>query len=394
VRLLFVVQRYGIEVAGGAERACREYATHLAGRGHEVEVLTSCARAYTDWANEYPPGTTVIDGVKVHRLPVRAAREDRFFGPLNGRVVWGRKPVPLYLQEQWMASQGPLVEGIEDWLEEHAWQFDFAIFFTYLYYTTWAGLPVAASATATILHPTAHDEPPLYLEVFDTMFRTPSALAFLTHEEEQLVIRRFHPRAPSKVVGVGVDVDAVGDGAAFRERFGLGDRPYLTYVGRVDPGKGATELFDYFVAYKERRPGPLALVVVGDPVSPVLEHPDIISVGFVDEALKDGAVAGATAFVQPSYFESFSMVLVEAWLQGTPALVQGRCDVLVGQARRSGGGIPYRGYAEFEAAVDLLLEQPALAARLGEAGRAFVRATYGWETVLDNYERFLRRVKR
>src|SRR5688572_11369211 len=100
MRLLYVVQRYGHEVAGGAELHCRQFATHLAGRGHEVHALTSCAVSYVDWANEYAPGIEDVDGVTVHRLPVVVPRRDETFGPLNARVVWGYKPVPLHLQRE------------------------------------------------------------------------------------------------------------------------------------------------------------------------------------------------------------------------------------------------------------------------------------------------------
>ncbi|MDQ3946621.1 MAG: glycosyltransferase family 1 protein, partial [Actinomycetota bacterium] len=115
MRLLFVVQRYGREVAGGAEFACREFATRLAQRGHNVEVLTSRAQSYVDWADVYPGGTAELDGVTVHRLSVISPRSDRFFGPLNARTAWGQRPVPLYLQEQWIRSSGPLLDGLGPW---------------------------------------------------------------------------------------------------------------------------------------------------------------------------------------------------------------------------------------------------------------------------------------
>jgi len=389
MRLLFVVQRYGWEVAGGAERHCREFATRLAARGHEVEVLSTCAVSYVDWANVYEPGTSTLDGVAVHRLPVAHPRDDRKFGSLNARVVWGRKPVPLYLQEEWMRSQGPYVPPLVSWLEQRADSFQVVIFVTYLYYTTWRGLPAAAGLTSTVLHPTAHDEPPLYLPLFDLTFRLPSAFAFLTEEEASLVHRRFRVRKTSLVVGVGVDMKPGGDAATFRHASGLGERPYLVFVGRVDPAKGSDELVDLFAAYKNRNPGPLALVVVGDPVQLPVTHPDVIVTGFVDEATKQSILAGALALVHPSYFESFSMVLTEAWAHRKPALVQGHCEVLEGQVRRSGGGIPYRGFAEFEAALDMLLENPGLATALGEAGRRYVEQNYAWDTVLDRYEELL-----
>jgi glycosyltransferase involved in cell wall biosynthesis len=390
VRLLFVAQRYGLEVPGGAELACREFARRLAARGHHVEVLTSRALSYVDWADAYPAGTEELEGVLVHRLGVSAPRDDRIFGPMHARVPFGAHRVPPFFQREWMRVQGPHLPELAPWLRERAATFDGVIFFTYLYYTATAGLPAAAGLTRTVLHPTAHDEPPLYLSLFDLTLRLPSALAFLTEEEAELVAERFHVTQPSTVTGLGVDLDATGDAAAFRRSVpGLGNRPYLLYVGRVDPGKGSVELFDYVREYARRNPSDLALVVVGDPVEPPAPHPDIFITGFVADAMKRGAVAGALALIQPSYFESFSLVLIEAWAQGKAALVQGRCDVLEGHARRSGGGIPYRGYAEFEVALDRLRSDPGLVDALGAAGRRYAVSRYAWDGILTRYEAFL-----
>ncbi|HVE47419.1 MAG TPA: glycosyltransferase family 4 protein [Acidimicrobiales bacterium] len=394
MRLLYVVQRYGLEVAGGAELHCRQFATRMARRGHEVEVVTTCAQSYVDWANVYPPGTTDVDGVTVHRLVTSRPRDPARFGPLNDRVPWGPRPIALHVQRAWMHAQGPLVPELVPWLSERAraGAHDAAIFFTYLYWTTWAGLPAVAGRMPTVMHPTAHDEPSLSLSLFDATFRLPDAIAYSTEEERALVRRRFRVDPPSAVLGIGFDLDLSGDAGAFRDGHGLGDAPYIVVVGRVDAAKGSDELFDFFLAYKERHPGPLKLVVVGEPVQTPPAHPDLVVTGFVDEATKRGAVEGATLLVQPSYFESFSMVLAEAWLQRRPALVQGHCDTLAGHARRSGGAIAYRGYAEFEAALELVTGDPKLAGRLAEAGRRYIASTYGWDVVLDSYEELLAQV--
>lgn len=390
MRLLHVVQRYGREVAGGAELACRLLATRMAARGHEVHVLTSRARSYVDWADHYPAGEEEIDGVVVHRLSVDRPRDDRRFGELNRRAAYGHQPVALPLQREWMRAQGPSLPGLRPWLAREAAGFHAVDFWTYLYRTTHDGLPEAARRTPTLLHPTAHDEPALRLSIFDGLARLPDAIVCLTLEELHLVQRRFRPRAHTAVVGLGVDM-APGDATKFRAGAGggsgVGDAPYLVCVGRIDPGKGTDELVAFFATYKARRPGPLKLVLVGEPVRPLAPHPDVVVTGWVDDDARRGAVAGALALVQPSYFESFSLVLVEAFALGTAALVQGRSDVLAGHARRSGGAIPYEGYAEFEAAVDWLLEGPDLARRLGAAGRAYVERDYGWDRVLDRYER-------
>jgi glycosyltransferase involved in cell wall biosynthesis len=393
-RLLFVVQRYGSEVAGGAELFCREYATRLAGRGHDVTVLTSCAVSYVDWANHYEPGEHVLDGVRVHRLPVVSPRDNELFGPLHARVVNGAKPTPMYLQREWMRQQGPYVAELPAWLHEHAGSYDIVAFFTYLYYTTWAGLPAAAAHAPTVLHPTAHDEPALYLTLFDLMYRHATGLGYLSEEEQWLVERRFRPRRPTAVLGVGMDLEATGDGARFRQAYAVGDRPYVLYVGRIDPHKGALELAEMFKAYKVRSPGPLALVVVGEPVVPFPPDPDVVVTGFVDEQVKRDAIDGALALVQPSYFESFSMVVTEAWAQRRPVLAQSRNAVVRGQVFRSGGGLVYEGFAEFEAALELLVGDKELRVALAEAGRRYVESRYRWDAVLDRYERFLESIMR
>ena len=392
MRLLYVVQRYGPEVAGGAETHCRYFATRLAARGHDVEVLTSCAASHSGWANAYPAGDSEIDGVGVHRLPVARPRDEAFFARLNERVVWGVRPAPVHLQQRWIESQGPVISGLRPWLAERAGGYDAVIFFTYLFHPTWAGLPAASAVAPTVLHPTAHDEPALGVRLYDTTFRHPSAFAFSSEEEAALVARRFRITQRRAVIGVGTEIDPPvdpGAEAALRSAHGLGDRPYVLYLGRVEPGKGAQELFAFFCAYKQRRPGPLALVMAGTVVEDPGRHPDVVLTGFVSDAERTALLAGALALVQPSYFESFSMVLTEAWAQRVPALVQGHCAVLEGQARRSGGAIPYRGFAEFEAALERLVSDAGLRRSLGDAGRRYTEANYRWDAVLGRYEALL-----
>jgi glycosyltransferase involved in cell wall biosynthesis len=63
--------------------------------------------------------------------------------------------------------------------------------------------------------------------------------------------------------------------------------------------------------------------------------------------------------------------------------------VLVGHAHRSGAAIPYRGFAEFEVALDMLVNEAGLADTMGQKGRAYVEREYAWPVVLDRYERLL-----
>ena len=113
---------------------------------------------------------------------------------------------------------------------------------------------------------------------------TPTAFCFHTAAERTLV-ERMYPVAdkPQIVLGLGVG-ESQGAGRSGAEILGLGDRPYIVSVGRVDEHKGSKMLARFFATYKERNPGPLALALVG-PVSFDLEpHPDIVVTGAVSRA--------------------------------------------------------------------------------------------------------------
>ncbi len=391
MKLLYVVQRYGEKIVGGSEAACRLFSEELVRRGHEVEVLTSCAHSYIDWADEYDPGTEVINGVVVHRLPVVERRTDDVFGHLHGYVMSHPGSLPLFEQQRWAKVMGPQLLDQRAWLLKNASRFEAAIFMTYLYTTTTSGLPTLANQIPVVLQPTAHDEPPAYVSLFRALFRQADAFLYFTPEERKIVERLFVMEANGKTIGIGIDRSSIpGNGERFRKDFDLGDAPYLLYVGRLDPSKGVGELIRFFSELKSRSDSNLKLVLAGDKQIEIPNHPDIFLTGFLDEQQKRDALAGSLALVQSSYFESFSIVLCESWVQKRPALVQGRCEVLRGQALRSGGAIPYEGFAEFEAAVLYLLANPETAKGMGIAGDEYVKNNYQWDTVMQQFEETVR----
>jgi glycosyltransferase involved in cell wall biosynthesis len=172
----------------------------------------------------------------------------------------------------------------------------------------------------------------------------------------------------------------------------IGDRPYLLSLGRVDGFKGTTMLGAFFAAYKDRHPGPLALVVAGPVTASPPSHPDVVVTGPVDEADKWALLRGATAFVQPSPHEAFSIVLMEAWSQGLAVVVNARCAATREHCERSGGGLWFDSYPQFEALVTRLVGDGALRAFLGGRGQAYVEANFRWPTIIDRYAAFADRV--
>jgi glycosyltransferase involved in cell wall biosynthesis len=140
--------------------------------------------------------------------------------------------------------------------------------------------------------------------------------------------------------------------------------------------------------YRRRRPFCPRLVLIGpvqDRLTATGADPVVLA-GPQPEDVKWGALAAAELLVAPSAQESFSLVLLEAWLAGTPVVVNGRCRATVEHCHRSGGGIWFDEYGDFEAGVDRLLADPELRRRLADRGGRYTREVFSWTAVLDRYE--------
>jgi glycosyltransferase involved in cell wall biosynthesis len=387
-RLAFVVQRYGPEIDGGAEYECRRVAEALAPH-HDVEVLTTCARDYLTWRNVYPPGVETLNGVRVRRFPVDRPRRVRAFGRYADWLY--ATPHTFFDEAEWVRRQGPLTPLLVEWIRAHADDHDGFLFYTYLYLPTTLGLPLVAHKA--VLVPTAHDERPIYLDLFRSLFRIPRGLIFQVEEERAFVEERFHTEhLPSAVIGAGIDPVTDADAARFRRQHGL-EGPYFLYVGRVDVEKGCRALVDAFLAWRERAGELVTLVLMGTVALKLSRHPAVRALGFRPEAEKHDAIAGATALVMPSPHESFSFVILEAWSQGTPVLATARSAVLRGHVERSGAGLLYdRAPGDFGTVAGSLLGDEPLRKTLGERGRAYVETRYRWPGITRQYLDFVAQV--
>lgn len=385
MHVAFVTPRYGVQVMGGAETAARLLGEHLVSEcGWEVDAFSTCALDHVTWNDVLEPGVGDLNGVRVHRFRSAAGR-DRGFYQLDARLRLGPRHATEQEAARWVELNGPVTPELVDAVRASG--ADVVAFYPYLYYPTVRA--IGRVPMPAVLHPAAHDEPALYLPVFRSTFARADALCYHTVAERQLV-QRVHPVAgrPQIVLGLGVGENA-GAGRPGGEILGIGERPYLVSVGRVDDHKGSTMLAAFFRTYKERRPGPLALALVGPVAASVPPHPDVFVTGGVSEADKWDIVRDATASVSPSALESFSLVVLEAWVQGVPVVVNATCAPTREHCERSGGGLWFGSYREFEAVLDRLLQDAPLRRTLGERGRAYVDRHYRWPVLIRRYARFL-----
>jgi glycosyltransferase involved in cell wall biosynthesis len=375
-----VVQRYGADISGGAELHARYIAEHLAHHA-EVRVLTTCARDYLTWRNAFPPGEERVHGVPVERFPVAQERNLDDFARRSRQVFEERHSVRDELA--WLDSEGPVSPALLAAAARAGREMDWVLFFSARYHHAYHG--ARAAGARAILVPTAERDPAMGLSIFPPLFRGVRAIMYNSPEERALIQAvASNEHVPGVVVGVGSEVPEDVSPARARQKFGLSDR-FVIYVGRIDTNKGCAELFDLFLRYVERRQTSIDLVLIGTAVLPIPRHPRIRHLGYVSDQDKFDAIAAAEVLVVPSYFESLSMAALEAWALGRPVLANARCDVLVGQCMRSNAGLYYEGANEFSGALDALLGEPALAARLGANGRAFYQRQYSWPVIEGTY---------
>lgn len=386
MKIAFVPPRYGREVIGGAENAVRMFAQHLAALGDEVEVFTSCALDAGTWADEYGEGTVDIEGVRVHRFRSTSGRDPGFQALSDELLPRGRGATG---DRRWIDLQGPVMPAALDAAARS--DAEAVVLYPYLYWPAVAGLERLPERA--VFHPAAHDEPPLHLPVFQALFRRPRALVFQTEAERTLVRRLFDvEHVPHLLLGLGVEAPpSAPEPLRGRRAIGLGERPYLLCVGRVDDGKGAEMLAAAFARYKERHPGPLALVFAGPVVHTPPLTPDIFLTGVVDEETKWDLLAGAEVYIHPSPHEAFSIALMEAWSVERPIVVNGRCAATREHCARSGGGLWFGSFGELEVVLDRLLADARLRHRLGAAGRSYVEQLFLWPSLIERYRRFVQR---
>ncbi len=429
MKLAFIVQRYGSEIVGGSEYHCRLIAERLSAR-HQVEVLTTCARDYITWKNDYPEGTDRVRGVTVRRFANAHPRNIASFNRYSDWIF--HHPHQPADEMEWLKQQGPWCPALLEYLDRHHGDYDALIFFTYLYAPTALGVRIAPARS--ILVPTAHDEPAIRLQLYGDVFGLPAGIAYNTDIERAFLTSHFDIRAVAQeTVGCGVDLPqhhayprehrpgAPGDrqgaapddeataeegggaepdryrsrlterGAMFRRRHRI-HGPFVLYGGRIDKGKGCEELIEYFSSYVQDG-GDASLVLMGVKLMPLPDDPFINFAGMLSERERLQALEAATVVAVPSPYESLSLLALESFAVGTPILANARSDVLVDHCLRSNAGLYYADRDEFIECLKLLVADVRLRAGMGRNGRDYVRRNYRWDVVLAKYERMIGKIK-
>ncbi len=385
-KISFVTPRFGSDINGGAEFGARMIAERLVQRGFRVDALTTVAGDIAKWEPKYDEGVSVENGVKVHRFAVDQGRS-KDFAAYSRKIEFFAKSATREEALEYIRLQGPVSAGLLEAIPEA--DADFIAFYPYLYHPVVHSMPKVARRS--VLHPAAHDEAPLYLPIFKDIFERTGRMVFHTYAEEDLVKSVFRiSQVRRTVLGLGVDPAPAPSKLSGQEVLGLAaEEPYICALGRVDTLKGTTMLADFVSAYRERHRNSVSLALVG-PVAVAPEEKSWLKIpGQVSEDEKWAILRDCSLLVSPSYYESFSLVLMEAWSVGIPVLVNGRCAATTEHVVRSTGGLIFQNYPEFEIALETILNSQATKNELGQKGKLYVEKNFTWSVVIDRYVNFL-----
>lgn len=389
LRIALTVPRFEINHAGGAEVLAKALASKLKEAGYDIEILTTCARDHFTWENFYEPGEYEIDGLKVRRFPTAEGRDTETFLALQDKIVHFEE-IALDQEKTWI-SEGVTSEELFSYLDENRDKYDVFLFIPYLFGTTYWGAQIVQKKA--VLIPCLHDEPYARLRIFQELFDNVKGLALNTSPEMDLAKRLFDvPDYKIAKVGMGFSPAPEYEPGRFRERHKL-DSPFIFYAGRREGGKNTDLLVEMFRAYKRNNKNDVKLVLCGSgevQLEPA-DNKHIFDLGFLPEQEKHDAYAASLAFCTPSTNESLSIVLMESWLAGRPAMVHAGCDVTRDHCVKSNGGLFFGNYYEFEEVLNFLLVNEEAATKMGHSGRTYVHLYFNWPRVLNNFRSALKK---
>jgi len=397
-----VIPWFGIDLKGGAEQIAWQIAIRLAARRHKIEMLTTCCRSFhEDWAtNHLKPGLSYEQGMTIRRFPVDS-RDRKAFDQVNARMLSltpaklkpGVNPVSqneshIFVKENINSS------SLLKYLKKHIEDYHTFIFIPYLYGSTINGLPIVEERA--FLQPCLHDEVYAYLPEIEHVFRKAKRLLFNSDGEARLAARLYGPGIMQKSIVMGAGIEVRLHPRNERQKIGplqMGHSRFVLCLGRRDPTKNTDLLVKSYGSFKNKHPDSnLQLVLAGPGKASFNRLVDgVVDLGLVKEKEKDALLSDCLALFQPSRNESYSRVIMEAWLHGKPVASHRECLATATAVERARGGWlagTETEWADMFSSIDSLNER--MLAEFGENGRDFARENAVWDKVIDRYEKVLR----
>jgi glycosyltransferase involved in cell wall biosynthesis len=417
MRVLHVIQRYW-PFQGGSEGYFQELSESLVARGHEVTVFTTDA-----WDLEHfwmagkrrveRPAVETHNGVTIRRFPVRRPPLPPIYFRVLRRAMAETgdlaRCTPLDITpflrlggrlSPWLpgmtAALRALPPGAFDLVHSTNITLESPIQAAESYARR-AGIPAFTTPFVHLGEPGDRRIIRYYTMPHQLALLQRAACVIVQTELEAAALAALGvPRAHMAKVGVGVHPERVigGDAARFRAKHGLPpDMPLVLFVGALARDKGALTLLDAMRALWAEGVdtrlvliGSTALADFQDAYAqlPAADRARMLKLGFVSDEEKRDAYAACTVFAMPSRTDTFGIVYLEAWLYDKPVIgaqAGGVPEVIADGA--DGYLIRFGDVPALAAHLRTLIADPALAARLGQAGHAKVLREHTWGHKID-----------
>lgn len=395
LRLAFVSTWFGENIAGGAENLCFKL-THAIKQQFptiKVDVFTTSLLEFSaDWNTAYhSPGIIKSEGIEIYRFSVSPKKREKFHWLNATKLLQGGTSSlkaslssPLsYLQEAYFIDNMVASPDLLQHLKSAYDDYDFFIYLPYMFHAAVFGTLITGKKS--VLIPCFHDERYLFLSPYRYMIKNVRAAFFNTKSELRLARDIFgKDLTRSILMGVQVEGSRVGDPKHFRDKYNI-QGPFILYVGRIIEGKNVIDLLKKFIDYNAHSPLQLQLVIIGKGDIETNSFKDVINLGFLSEQDKCDALAAALFLCQPSLNESFSIVMMESWLQSTPVLVHEQCEVTKDHCISSGGGLFYGDQMSFNSAVDRFANDKEWRKKSGELGKKYVEENYSSKKITSRF---------
>lgn len=387
----FVIPWYGDDIKGGAESECNQLAHLFKRNGIPVEVFTTCVKQASDnrSVNTLKAGAREESGILVRRFPVKK-QDIEHLAPVNWRLFNHQEVTEE--EEKIYFSEDINSPEMYRFIREKKDDYSYLIFIPYLYGPTYNGSRECPDNAAII--PCFHDEGYARMKLMKERAKAFKKMIFLSKPESDLAHQLYDlSNVDNAVLGAYVESGWEKDlhPERFREKYQI-NAPFVLYAGRKDPGKKSDMLLEYFCRYKEKKQdNPLELVFIGggEIDIPGKYRHFIHDLGFVSLEDKYNAYAAAAFLCNPSFFESFSIVIMESWLAKRPVLVSEQCKVTTNFCQEANGGLWFDSYPVFEACLDYLYGHPDEADQMGINGNKYVNQHFVESAIFKKYKEFL-----
>ena len=390
-KIAFVIPWYGDSIRGGAETECNHLAHCLKASGLDVEILTTCVREAGDnrGKNTLQAGIFQESGITVHRFKVTEGDEKKLI-PANRRIYEGEN----FSADDEVAYMENDINSPElyQYIKKERYNYDWFIFIPYLYPPMYYGSLECPDNCAAI--PCFHDEGYAHMEMVKECANRMKKIIFLSQSEAEFARKQFGLESVDQAV-LGAYVESGWEKELepehFREKYNIKNE-FILCAGRKEPGKRTNELLYFFIHYKQKNPeSNLKLVFIGggEIDIPSVWKKEVIDLGFVEKKDKYNAYAAAMCLCNPSYYESFSLVIMESWLAKRPVLVSEHCEVTTNFAKEAKGGLFFANYSDFEGCIDYMQREKRVTDIMGENGYKYVQENFVSEVIRSKYIEFL-----